>query len=45
MSNIVLDGKYVAGQYAESIAYVLSVDDKTDATPLATLVLVIVPQA
>ena len=45
VSNIVLDGGYVAGQDSESIVYVLSVDDKTDDTPMATLVLVVVPQA
>ena len=45
VNDIVLDGKYVAGSDAESIVYILSVDDKTDDTPMATLVLVVVPQA
>ena len=46
VNDIVLQGKYTAaGDDTESIVYILSVDDKTDDTPLATLVLVVVPQA
>ena len=45
VNDIVLQGKNVTTSEAESIVYILSVGDKTDDTPMATLVLVVVPQS
>ena len=44
VNDIVLQGKNATTGEAESIVYILSVGDKNDDTPMATLVLVVVPQ-
>ncbi len=43
--NIVVRGDFDTGVQEESFAYVMSVEDKDDETPLATLVVVFVPHA